>query len=387
MNTQKYLKVLIVLEKLDSTSNLARCIVEICEKLKEHKVIPIIASEFGNLTYKLKTIGVSFYPIEFYKKGYFSNKKQVLELIKIIQSNNINVIDVIGAVPFKAALSASTQLKIPLIYTVDFLPNKSKKILGVKYSRICKSEVIISTNNFVGEATKKYIKLKDTQHIKIQRENILNSFAESSVATINLTEFYSHMSHIEVEQRPIIFCPSWGQSDESTVQILEAFVLLKELLPSTNFLGIFCGISQKIDWQKIKIIIHNLNLSSNIRYVGKIDDIRVMYKASDIVVDALKDVSIPWKVMEAMTLGRRVIAVTNSSATTLIKHQQTGWLYDPEDPINLALCIREALLESTTKRIEKENKGKIMMKNKYDADSLAKTLVRVYRLAKRTLVI
>lgn len=101
-----------------------------------------------------------------------------------------------------------------------------------------------------------------------------------------------------------------------------------------------------------------------------------LYERADLVLNCSRSESMPNSLMEAMAIGRPVLAANIPGNRSLIKNEKNGWLYDgEEDFMRLVLQIREkAFLREDMGRHAKE-----YIKTKFSPQLETKRYVSLYR--------
>lgn len=133
---------------------------------------------------------------------------------------------------------------------------------------------------------------------------------------------------------------------------LKALSLLQQEIPGVRFLGIFAGQMGDSDYsQKFALTISDKSLNTVVKFLGFRRDMTDILNAADIlVVPSLED-SLPWVVLEAMSLGKPVIASDLGGIREMVGPGQTGLLVPPGNPGQLARAL--ALLINAPETREK----------------------------------
>jgi L-malate glycosyltransferase len=101
-----------------------------------------------------------------------------------------------------------------------------------------------------------------------------------------------------------------------------------------------------------------------------------LYKRADLVLNCSRSKSMPNSLMEAMALGRPVLAANISGNRSLVQNGKNGWLFDGEEDFRrLVLQIKEnALL-----REEMGRRAKEIIKTKFSPQLESKRYLSLYR--------
>lgn len=160
-----------------------------------------------------------------------------------------------------------------------------------------------------------------------------------------------------VETLPVVEGDSFGLNRESFVLLLPAALRpvknvefpLKALSPlalsdQTLQLVIAGGV---IDNDYAESIRNMLSDTPFATWLGEVPHERMgnLYKRADLVLNCSRSESMPNTILEAMALGRPVLAANIPGNSSLIQNGNNGWLYDSEEDFRrLVLLIRKNVL-------------------------------------------
>jgi glycosyltransferase involved in cell wall biosynthesis len=112
--------------------------------------------------------------------------------------------------------------------------------------------------------------------------------------------------------------------------------------------------------------------------VSHIEALREIAEASFLCVPSTWDV-FNLTVVEAMSLGTPVICSRNAGASMLIRHEENGFLFDPEKPSELAECIQRVLSLTKTERTNLMDKARSTVSQRMDPDRLRDERMDYYK--------
>lgn len=116
-----------------------------------------------------------------------------------------------------------------------------------------------------------------------------------------------------------------------------------------NIRVLLVGAINDVDYhQELLSRINELGLENIVNFLGRIDhnDVLRQYQSADIVAFPSKGEMMPRAVIEAMWLGKPVIATAVDGILDLIQDRETGLLFQPGDSITLAKLIQELIENS-----------------------------------------
>jgi glycosyltransferase involved in cell wall biosynthesis/GT2 family glycosyltransferase len=131
----------------------------------------------------------------------------------------------------------------------------------------------------------------------------------------------------------------------------------------------------------------SLGLESTVRFVtaaeaGARDQLFATVAASDIYVQPSREEGLPLALVEAMALGRPVVASAVNGIPEVVRHEDTGLLVPAGDPSALAKALA-GLIEDPARRAELGDAGRRHVEQENSAEAVATVLAQVYRHALR----
>lgn len=93
----------------------------------------------------------------------------------------------------------------------------------------------------------------------------------------------------------------------------------------------------------VQMLIEKHDLSATIRMIGFVEDPRVLFDASDVLVLCSEQEGLGRSVVEAMAMGVVPIVSGTSGAHEVIEHARTGFIVPTGDPQALAACLSRVL--------------------------------------------
>lgn len=120
-----------------------------------------------------------------------------------------------------------------------------------------------------------------------------------------------------------------------------------------------------------------LFLSDAIEFAGwraGADVFDAMRKARVVVLPSFAE-GLPIVLMEALVLGRAVVATRIMGIPELVLHGETGWLVEAGNAPSLAIALREALLASDEKLLAMGCAGRKLVADRHDVNKLMRELV------------
>lgn len=186
-----------------------------------------------------------------------------------------------------------------------------------------------------------------------------------------------NISTIHGEMLPRILLPAGLRPVKDVLHVLKALDEINNDFPNMNF----TILGAKLDEAVYKQVLEKAEQRNWMNYVGVVpyEVMKGWYDQAQIVINTSKFEGQSLALMEAMAVGRPVIARNNEANRDLIIHQQTGWLYETMDEFKEAVhtivnnkWLREKVIQQAKERIaeqystEKEINSYINLYNQID---------------------
>lgn len=161
--------------------------------------------------------------------------------------------------------------------------------------------------------------------------------------------------------------------------LIEALALLREQWPQLQCVCVGDGELR----QPLEALAAARGLSSMCRFVGSRDDVMEFYAAADMVVLPSHSEGFPFVILEALAMGKPVIATGVNGVPEVIEHMKTGLLVEARDVAGLAGAIR-SLLEHPERAMQLGIAGRAVVQAQFTADRMVEKTVAVFDAALRT---
>jgi glycosyltransferase involved in cell wall biosynthesis len=121
--------------------------------------------------------------------------------------------------------------------------------------------------------------------------------------------------------------------------LFQAIEIVQQQFPNCLVVIIGSGILLKT----LQTLLAEINLSNKVRFLGERTDISELLLCMDVYVQSSLFEGMPNALMEAMALGKPVIATAVDGALELVEEGKTGWLVEPKNSTMLAEKISYVL--------------------------------------------
>jgi len=197
---------------------------------------------------------------------------------------------------------------------------------------------------------------------------------------IDLDEFESKLSPGEIRRK-------LGLSPRSIVigtlgnlrpeKDLETFLLaargIVDAIPTAEFLVIGDGPAAN----KLKWLADDLHLSESVRFLGDRSDVPDLVAALDILVMSSYTESFPNAILEAMAMGKPVVATNVGGIPELVEEGQTGFLVPPRDPKAIAYRVL-SLCRDSARRLQMGRAARERVESNFTVQDVTAKLEGIY---------
>ncbi len=128
---------------------------------------------------------------------------------------------------------------------------------------------------------------------------------------------------------------------------------------------------------KTEELVGRFGLTERVRFLGERTDIVDILNASDFFVLSSDYEGLPISVLEAMAIGKPIIATAVGGVPELITHDVNGILVSPGNRHGLATAM-VALAEAPDRAREMGERGRQIVENKFDIKQMARQYSILY---------
>jgi glycosyltransferase involved in cell wall biosynthesis len=347
-------------------------LLSLVENLDRSQFEPIVLSfTDGPMIDRLKTMGVETHIIHTLKPFDFRKWGQVKQLLK---EKNIDFIHAHGTRASSNVLWAARSLGIPVIYTVhgwSFHPDqkpliKKIRILGEKYitSRTDLNISVSASNQQTGrDFISSFNSIVVNNGIDQQKFNPAKPYKDIR------TEL-----SIPKDVLLVLFIARFT-SHKQPLKLIEAF---GQALPSNPHMYLLM-VGDGDQKEEAVALIERLRLKDKIKLESFRQDVPDVLNAADIFVLPSLWEGLPIGLLEAMAMGKAVIASNVDGTSEVIQHDQNGWLVETEGLVSNLSNALVQLGTDETKRKRYQYAALQTVNEKYNAANMTRTIEDLYR--------
>ena len=335
----KNYRVLQVLPHLNS-GGLVSGAIEISNALQKSGNLSFVASDGGRREREVTREGGKVLLLPLASKNPVTIFRNIYKLSKIIKDNNINIIHARSRAPAWSAYFAAKKMGIPFITTFHGTYSINGKLKKKYNSVMAKGDRVIAISNFIKNHILKNYNTQIEKVVTIHRGINIDTFNHLAVSDERLISFCKKFNI--PEDNLVILLPGRITRWKGHKNLIDAFTMLGR----ENIICLFVGDIQgrKKYYNELNSHIDKLGLTNNFRIIANQIDMAVIYKLADVVVSASTDPEAFGRVVaEAQAMGRPTVAVNHGGGPEIIIKDVTGWLYEPDNIIDLSDKLRKAL--------------------------------------------
>ena len=165
-------------------------------------------------------------------------------------------------------------------------------------------------------------------------------------------------------------------------KFIESLNILIEDYNITNFQAIILGSDQgrKVYSKKLINLVERYNLNKKIKFISHCKEMPLAYSLADVVVSASIEPEAFGRVsVEAQSMGKPIIASNIGGSKETIVNKKTGFLYQHDDPRELAKNLNTVILLSPDELKNMGNEGRKNITKKFDVETMCQSNLKEYR--------
>jgi glycosyltransferase involved in cell wall biosynthesis len=347
-------------------------LLSLVENLDKNTFEPIVLSfTEGPMIDRLEAMNIPVHIIPTLKPFDFTKWKQVKQLLK---KEKVELVHAHGTRANSNVLWAARSLGIPVIYTVhgwSFHPDQKPlvrniRIMGEKYLT-SRTDLNISVSKSNQESGKQYI--PSFKSLVINNGIDLRKFHPG----LPFKNIRSELN-IPADKVLVLFIARFT-SHKQPLALVEAFAKAHQQNPDLFLLMVGDG-DQK---EEAKSLISKLNIQDHIRLESFRQDVPDVLNAADIFVLPSLWEGLPIGLLEALAMGKAVIASNVDGTSEIIKDGKNGILVDTS---NLVSNLTKELVELSMDKAMRDAYRKeaiATITEKYNAENMTREIEEVYK--------
>ena len=352
--------------------------VEVADAIVKNGWKSVVISNGGLLTSQLKRVGATVYEVPVHRKNPFLWGSARRQVKRILQQEGADIVHVRSRAPAWIALPAANSLGIATVSTVHskFAPaNIFKKIYNGK---MLKADRVIAISHFVeNEIFTHYGKSGVAEKLSVIHRGVdLGMFDPKSV---NQQRVIAEADRLGLpDDKSIIMLPARATSWKGHEILIQALAQLSDKDAILMLLGIEDGPPAYAE--KLRTMAVRYGLGGRVRIGAGSRDMPAALMLADVVaMPSIKPEPFGRVAIEALAMGRPVVAFRHGGAVESIDEGRTGWLADPLSVDSLAEALQTALSLTPRKRRALAKDARQQMTDQFSKDMMCERTLAVYK--------
>ena len=352
--------------------------VEVADAIVKNGWKSVVISNGGLLTSQLKRVGATVYEVPVHRKNPFLWGSARWQVKRILQQEGADIVHVRSRAPAWIALPAANSLGIATVSTVHskFAPtNIFKKIYNGK---MLKADRVIAISHFVeNEIFTHYGKSGVAEKLSVIHRGVdLGMFDPKAV---NQQRIIAEADRLGLpDDKSIIMLPARATSWKGHEILIQALAQLSDKDAILMLLGIEDGPPAYAE--KLRTMAVRYGLGGRVRIGAGSRDMPAALMLADVVaMPSIKPEPFGRVAIEALAMGRPVVAFRHGGAVESIDEGRTGWLADPLSVDSLAEALQTALSLTPRKRRALAKDARQQMTDQFSKDMMCERTLAVYK--------
>ena len=352
--------------------------VEVADAIVKNGWKSVVISNGGLLTSQLKRVGATVYEVPVHRKNPFLWGSARRQVKRILQQEGADIVHVRSRAPAWIALPAANSLGIATVSTVHskFAPaNIFKKIYNGK---MLKADRVIAISHFVeNEIFTHYVKSGVAEKLSVIHRGVdLGMFDPKAV---NQQRIIAEADRLGLpDDKSIIMLPARATSWKGHEILIQALAQLSDKDAILMLLGIEDGPPAYAE--KLRTMAVRYGLGGRVRIGAGSRDMPAALMLADVVaMPSIKPEPFGRVAIEALAMGRPVVAFRHGGAVESIDEGRTGWLADPLSVDSLAEALQTALSLTPRKRRALAKDARQQMTDQFSKDMMCERTLAVYK--------
>ena len=357
--------------------------VEVADAIIKNGWKSVVISSGGLLSNQLRRIGATVHEVPVHRKNPFFWGSARRQVRRILQQEGADIVHVRSRAPAWIALPAANSLGIATVSTVHskFAPaNIFKKIYNGK---MLKADRVIAISHFVeNEIFTHYGKNGIADKLSVIHRGVdVEMFDPQAVSQQRIITEADRLGL--PDDKSIIMLPARATSWKGHEILIQALARLPNKEAIVMLLGIEDG--PPTFAEKLRTMAVRYGLGSRVRISAGSRDMPAALMLADVVaMPSIKPEPFGRIAIEALAMGRPIVAFRHGGAIESINEGRTGWLADPLSIDSLADALQTALSLTPRKRRALAKDAREQMIEQFSKDKMCERTLAIYKSLLKT---
>ncbi len=338
----------------------------------------IVISSGGMLESHLSRAGAKHFNLPVDQKNPLSWIFTKKRLLAILKKENVDILHVRSRVPAWIGLPVAKLLNIPTVSTIHGKFEAVNFFKRLYNKKMLAADEIIAISQF----TKSVIESQFPKSIENVSLNVIHRGVDTAIFNpINVTQqrIINEADRIGLpDDLPVVMLPARPASWKGHVILLQALACIKHQDIACVLLGAGDANSGYFEMLEKKSV--ELGLGAHVRIATSTRDMPAALMLADVVaMPSTRPEPFGRVAIEALAMGRPVVAFNHGGARETISAGKTGWLAEPNNVDSLAQSLETALSLSQSDRDKLSTLAQSSVKRRFSVKKMTKSTLAVYR--------
>jgi len=356
---------------------------DIAHFLPENDCGSFLATSGGELLKFVKKDKVKLIRLPVHSKNPLLIIFNTLMLIFFIIFYKINIIHARSRAPAWSCYLASLVTRRIFVTTFHGTYNFKSKIKKFYNSIMLRAKLTIAGSNFIfthiNENYSEYLSKKNKLRVIFRGINI-DYFNPKNISVLKQEKLKQEWDLSS--DKFTILLPGRLTYWKGQEKFIESLNILIEDYNVTNFQAIILGSDQgrKVYSKKLINLVQRYSLNKKIKFIQHCKEMPLAYSLADVVVSASIEPEAFGRVsVEAQSMGKPIVASNIGGSKETIINKKTGFLYNHEDPRELAKILNTVIQLSPDELIFMGNEGRKNIAKKFDVETMCQSNLKEYK--------
>ena len=356
---------------------------DIAHYLAEKDCVSFIATWGGQLLKFVKKSKVRIFRLPVHSKNPIMIIFNTLILSILILLNGINIVHARSRAPAWSCFFACLITRRKFVTTFHGTYNFKSHTKKLYNSVMLRSLLTIAGSNFIfnhiNENYNEFLNRKKKLRVIFRGINI-DYFNQKNVSILKQEKLKKEW---EISSdKTIILMPGRLTYWKGQEKFIEALNVLVEDFDQSNFQAVILGSDQgrKVYKKKLLDLVQRYRMSQKIKFINHCKEMPVAYSLADMVVSASVEPEAFGRVsVEAQAMEKPIIASDIGGSKETILKGKSGFLYNHEDPRELAKALNAVIELDQEALIKMGNEGTKNISKKFDVETMCDSTLREYK--------
>lgn len=335
----------------------------------------LVASSGGPMERELARGGARHITLPLDTKNPLGIRRNVARLEAVIEAHGVHLVHARSRAPAWSAYFACRRRGIPFLTTFHAAYNQRSAVKRLYNSVMVRGDLVIAISAYIGRHVQEVYGVDPARVRVIPRGIDIDRFAPERVSA----------------ERVIQLARRWRLPDDAKVVLMPARLtrwkgheVLLDALARLGRRDIRCllvgGDQGRAAYRRsLEAKVRTLGLDGVVHIADQCDDMPAAYKLSDVVVHAsVEPEGFGRTIVEALAMGRPVVASDLGAPPELIHAEAGGWLTRPGDPDSLAAALDRALGLDQAAREAASERAIAHVRANYALERMTQATIAVY---------